>query len=215
MRDFKFLAVAAGLATAALALPAPAPAEEAVFVMHKIDGKGVGPPVGRITLRDSPDGMVLQPDLRDLPPGEHGFHFHEKPDCRPSLEDGKPLAAGRSGDHFDPDQTGKQQEVRDSGHAMSEAQMAHTLERGIEVLGDGPVDARCVPAHRRDQLIGARINHAGQAGIVRAVPGLAQRNAGSGQPVAHIGIGPARRQRTQALQRTLAQVEIPDAFARM
>src|SRR5690606_31324718 len=115
MRNLKILAVA-GLATAALAITTPAPAEEAVFVMHKIDAKGVGEPIGRSTVRDSPEGMVLESDLRDLPPGQHGFHFHETADCRPSVEDGKPLAAGRSGDHFDPDRTGKHLGPTGDGH---------------------------------------------------------------------------------------------------
>ncbi|HEX7005789.1 MAG TPA: superoxide dismutase family protein [Alphaproteobacteria bacterium] len=115
MRDLKVLAVA-GLAAAALAITTPAPAEEAVFIMHKIDGKGIGPEIGRITVRDSPQGMVLEADLRDLPPGEHGFHFHETADCRPSIVDGKPLAAGRSGDHFDPDRTGKHLGPTGNGH---------------------------------------------------------------------------------------------------
>ena len=116
MRVSTALAVAAGLATAGIVLSIPASAEEAVFVMRKVDGNGVGPPIGRVTLRDSPEGLVLQADLRDLPPGEHGFHFHEKPDCRPSIEDGKPLAAGRSGDHFDPENTGKHLGPTGSGH---------------------------------------------------------------------------------------------------
>src|SRR5690606_12380194 len=48
MRTPLALILAAGLTTAGLALAAPAPAEEAVFVMHKVDAQGVGDRIGEI-----------------------------------------------------------------------------------------------------------------------------------------------------------------------
>ena len=110
------LAAAAGLATVSLVCAAATSTEEAVFVMHKIDTTGIGAPIGEVTMRDSPEGLVLQPNLHDLPPGPHGFHFHEKADCRPSVKDGKKLAAGMSGEHFDPEKTGKHLGPTGSGH---------------------------------------------------------------------------------------------------
>lgn len=53
--------------------------------------------VGSITFKDSPYGLLIIPNLKDLPPGPHGFHVHEKPDCGD-----KGLAAGG---HLDPKKT--------------------------------------------------------------------------------------------------------------
>src|SRR5690606_164880 len=110
------LVAAAGLASVGLALHAPASAEEVVFVMHRVDSNRVGAVIGEVTARDTPEGLVLQPDLKDLPPGAHGFHFHENPDCRPSQKDGKPVAAGMAGDHYDPENTGKHFGPTGDGH---------------------------------------------------------------------------------------------------
>jgi len=53
--------------------------------------------IGTITLESSPCGVLITPNLYDLPPGIHGFHIHVKPTC---AEHG--MAAGG---HFDPAKT--------------------------------------------------------------------------------------------------------------
>lgn len=115
MRAAIVLALAGGLTTAGLA--APAEAEDAVFIMHAISRDGIGPAIGTVTARDGPDGLVLQPDLKGLPPGRHGFHFHAIADCRPGPADGETVAAGASGDHFDPAHTGRHRGPLGDGHA--------------------------------------------------------------------------------------------------
>ncbi len=50
--------------------------------------------IGTVTLENSPCGVLITPNLYDLPPGIHGFHIHEKPTC---ADQG--MAAGG---HFDP-----------------------------------------------------------------------------------------------------------------
>ncbi len=36
---------------------------------------------GTITVTDAPRGVLLRVELKGLPPGWHGMHFHEKGDC--------------------------------------------------------------------------------------------------------------------------------------
>jgi len=53
--------------------------------------------IGQIEFKDSPYGLMINPKLAHLPPGPHGIHVHEHPDCR----DHGMQAMG----HFDPNQT--------------------------------------------------------------------------------------------------------------
>lgn len=75
--------------------------------MFKIDANGVGPDIGTLTLSDSRGGLHVVPKLRGLPPGPHGFHVHENPNCAPGMKDGKMLAGLAAGGHYDPNGTGK------------------------------------------------------------------------------------------------------------
>jgi Cu-Zn family superoxide dismutase len=45
-----------------------------------------GKPVGSVTLRETPNGVLVEAELAGLPPGEHGFHVHEKGACTPPFE---------------------------------------------------------------------------------------------------------------------------------
>jgi hypothetical protein len=72
------------------ALVAPAYAAKSIKVtMNLITTDGVGKSVGTITIKEGKDGVTLEPKLKDLPPGEHGFHMHEKPSCDPADKEGK------------------------------------------------------------------------------------------------------------------------------
>lgn len=42
-----------------------------------LDGK----PLGMVMLQDTPTGVLVTTDLKGLPGGDHGFHFHEKGLC--------------------------------------------------------------------------------------------------------------------------------------
>jgi Cu-Zn family superoxide dismutase len=61
---------------------------------HLIDAQGNR--VGSVTIRPSGTGVVLELNLRHLPPGEHAIHFHEVAKCDPP--DFKSAGA-----HFNPD----------------------------------------------------------------------------------------------------------------
>jgi Cu-Zn family superoxide dismutase len=85
--------------------------------MFKIDANGVGPEIGTLTLSDSRGGLRIVPNLKGLPPGPHGFHVHENPNCGPAMKDGKMQAGLAAGGHYDPNATGKHVgPMGDAGH---------------------------------------------------------------------------------------------------
>jgi superoxide dismutase, Cu-Zn family len=53
-----------------------------------------GESLGSLELRETPNGVLISGELAGLPPGAHGFHFHETGECEPPFES--------AGDHFDP-----------------------------------------------------------------------------------------------------------------
>ncbi len=53
-----------------------------------------GATVGEAMLMETPNGVLLQAKFKDLPPGTHAFHFHEKGECTPPFDS--------AGDHFAP-----------------------------------------------------------------------------------------------------------------
>ena len=85
--------------------------------MNMIDASGVGKVIGTVSLSDANEGLVVMPDLADLPAGDHGFHVHVNPNCGPGAgPDGQPAAGLAAGGHFDPANTGKHLGPRGEGH---------------------------------------------------------------------------------------------------
>ena len=98
-------------------LVAPAYAAKSIKVtMNLVTADGVGKSVGTITIKESKDGVTIEPKLKDLPPGEHGFHVHEKASCDPADKDGKKTAAQAAGAHYDPDATKAHKGPGGGGH---------------------------------------------------------------------------------------------------
>lgn len=85
--------------------------------MRLIDAGGIGASVGSVRLTDGIDGLLLTTRLSGLPPGAHGFHFHQNPDCGAADVDGRMTAGGAAGEHFDPAQTGRHAGPDGDGHA--------------------------------------------------------------------------------------------------
>lgn len=111
------VALCAGVAIAAAWPAVAAEKTEVTIKMHKIDANGIGAEIGRIHFKDGPKGLVVSPRLRDLPPGAHGFHVHEKHSCKPGkTPDGKMAPGLAAGGHYDPDKSGKHEGPAGRGH---------------------------------------------------------------------------------------------------
>ncbi len=106
-------------AAAALSLSAAvAHAQQGLEVeMHAVDADGIGDSLGTILLEDTEHGLLLTPDLADLPPGIHGFHVHGDASCEPAEnDDGELTAALQAGGHYDPDGAGRHEGPYGEGH---------------------------------------------------------------------------------------------------
>ncbi len=79
-------------------------------------------PVGYIDFIDTQYGLLIKPRLYNLPPGLHGFHFHENPSCaKQGLN-----AAG----HLDPLKTNKHLGPYENGH-LGDLPALYTDKKGI------------------------------------------------------------------------------------
>ena len=112
------IALAAAVATAGLMVCTAAKVvdKSVVVPMTAVTADGAGASVGTVTVTQGADGLVFTPNLEGLPPGDHGFHLHEKPSCGPGEKDGKKAAAIAAGGHYDPQHTGKHEGPDAMGH---------------------------------------------------------------------------------------------------
>lgn len=85
------------IGTSALCLVNHALAASITIPMYLVAAKGHGKSIGSVVAEDVKCGVLLKPNLSDLPPGVHGFHVHVNPSC-----DDYGMAAGG---HFDPQHT--------------------------------------------------------------------------------------------------------------
>ncbi len=90
------------IAAALLCVTAAARAETLTVEMKAIDPSGIGEPIGVVILKDIRWGLLIQPDLKGLEPGIHGFHVHENPSCRAGQSNSELAAGVAAGGHFDP-----------------------------------------------------------------------------------------------------------------
>jgi Cu-Zn family superoxide dismutase len=85
--------------------------------MNAIDAKGAGATLGDVKIAAAPGGgVVLTPNLKGLPPGEHGFHVHEFSNCSAKTKDGKLTAGEAAGGHWDPEKLHKHGAPTGGGH---------------------------------------------------------------------------------------------------
>lgn len=99
--------------------------------VHILSSDGVGKKIGYIEFSDSPGGLLIEPYIEGLEPGEHGFHIHEIGDIEP--KDG--VAGGMAGQHYDPEGTGKHLGPYKNGH-KGDLPVLYVDEDGI---ADAPV----------------------------------------------------------------------------
>jgi Cu-Zn family superoxide dismutase len=112
MKTIRFVAVALLL----LGGSAAHAAKSVKVTMNTVTADGVGKSIGTITVKEGKDGVTIEPKLKGLAPGEHGFHIHEKASCDPADKDGKKTAAQAAGGHFDPDTTKAHKGPGGGGH---------------------------------------------------------------------------------------------------
>ena len=106
----KILFAAVALATAGIA------SADYVVPISSIDAQGVKTSLGNVKVTAADKGVKFTPDLKGLPPGEHGFHVHQNASCDPAQKDGKAEPGEAAGGHFDPASTGKHAGPKGSGH---------------------------------------------------------------------------------------------------
>ncbi|WP_104203212.1 superoxide dismutase family protein [Billgrantia saliphila] len=110
----------AGAAVASLLLAGlgQALAQESQEVeMNWVKTDGIEESIGTISLEDTDHGLLLTPDLSELPPGVYGFHVHENASCEPGENDsGEMQAAGKAGSHYDPEDAGSHEGPYGEGH---------------------------------------------------------------------------------------------------
>ena len=91
-------------------------AEEVTVSVNLVGADGVGKEIGTVALTDSPYGLILTPRLTSLPPGIHGFHVHQMPDCGAAKEGEKMVPALAAAGHYDPQGTGRHGGPYGKGH---------------------------------------------------------------------------------------------------
>ncbi|MFH8134407.1 superoxide dismutase [Cu-Zn] SodC [Pantoea osteomyelitidis] len=84
--------------------------------LHKVTPEGTGADIGTVKMEETPYGLEFTPQLHGLPSGIHGFHVHAKGSCEPGTSEGKTVAAGAAGGHFDPANSGKHAGPYGNGH---------------------------------------------------------------------------------------------------
>jgi Cu-Zn family superoxide dismutase len=110
-KAFKWCAVGA---TVLLAATGVVTAQQ--LTVNRISSSGVGDTIGTIDISESEGGVNFKVSIKGLPPGERGFHVHEKGDCGPAMKDGQMQAGIAAGEHYDPDHKKSHKGPKGVGH---------------------------------------------------------------------------------------------------
>ncbi|MBE9080378.1 superoxide dismutase family protein [Romeria aff. gracilis LEGE 07310] len=101
---------------ALLAAPTAALAQYLSYPLRLVNETGVGETIGSVSLTNTEYGLLIMPDLENLPAGVHGFHVHENADCGPAEKDGEIVPGLAAGGHYDPRDTGEHEGPYGEGH---------------------------------------------------------------------------------------------------
>jgi superoxide dismutase, Cu-Zn family len=91
-------------------------AQQLAVDINKISDAGVGEKIGSVTVSEGKNGTTFKVAITSVPTGKHGFHVHDKGDCAAAMKDGKMLAGGAAGGHYDPDNTKSHKGPKGAGH---------------------------------------------------------------------------------------------------
>jgi len=72
------------LAMLTLVVCAGAQAASEEVKMNLVTPQGIGQSIGTVKITETDKGLEFSPDLKALPPGEHGYHVHAKGSCEPA-----------------------------------------------------------------------------------------------------------------------------------
>jgi Cu-Zn family superoxide dismutase len=92
------------------------PGDKLQAPMALVTPAGTGKMIGTVMITESPNGLVFTPNLTGLPAGPHGYHVHETGSCGINEKDGKKVAAGAAGGHYDPNGTKQHLGPTGTGH---------------------------------------------------------------------------------------------------
>jgi len=91
-------------------------AQQMTVDINKVSESGVGEKIGTVTVTGGKQGVSFKVAVTGVGPGQHGFHVHEKGDCKAATKDGKMEAAGAAGPHYDPEAKKSHQGPTRAGH---------------------------------------------------------------------------------------------------
>ena len=94
----------------------PNPRKSVNVAIHLVSSSGVHEKIGDIKLSDTSQGLRIDTDLHNLPTGFHGTHIHEYGDLSPLKKGDKIIAAGKAGQHYDPENAGFHGHPNGYGH---------------------------------------------------------------------------------------------------
>jgi len=106
--------------------------QELTVDMNAVSDTAIGDRVGTVVIKPEGSGVALAVELTGIPPGEHGFHVHEKGSCSAALKDGKPVAALAAGPHYDPDGHKSHKGPTGEGH-RGDLPLLTATDKGVSV----------------------------------------------------------------------------------
>ena len=138
MKSIKLLVGALLLAPLNVVSGGTASAKEITVEMDRIADTGIGEKLGTVVIKEKQKGLSFEVDLSGIPPGEHGFHLHERSDCGPGKKDGKQRAGLAAGGHYDPAETKSHRGPTGNGH-KGDLPFLTATDKGVNAVVTAPI----------------------------------------------------------------------------